>query len=142
MELASFKLYMGDVGLLTLKSGIAQQTILSDLENQFLGALAENYVAQQLTAKDYPLFYWESNGSAELDFVLQKGCEIIGIEVKSGINVRSIIFVPYRCTRLFAYSVFCKISAYGKTAYHLSDCLTDLAPHCFFSLLPLVSAHE
>ena len=89
MELASFKLYMGDVGLLTLKSGIAQQTILSDLENQFLGALAENYVAQQLTANGYPLFYWESDGSAELDFVLQKGREIIGIEVKSGLNVRS-----------------------------------------------------
>ncbi len=89
IKLASFKLYMGDVGLLTLKSGIAQQTILSDLENQFLGAFAENYVAQQLTAKDHPPFYWESDGSAELDFVLQKGREIIGIEVKSGLHVRS-----------------------------------------------------
>ena len=114
MELASFKLYMGDVGLLTLKSGIAQQTILSDLENQFLGALAENYVAQQLTAKDYPLFYWESNGSAELDFVLQKGCEIIGIEVKSGINVRSRSLNVFSGKYAPAYNIRFSLKNFGQ----------------------------
>ena len=114
MELASFKLYMGDVGLLTLKSGIAQQTILSDLENQFLGALAENYVAQQLTAKDYPLFYWESNGSAELDFVLQKGCEIIGVEVKSGINVRSRSLNVFSGKYVPAYNIRFSLKNFGQ----------------------------
>ncbi len=89
LDLASFKLYMGDVGLLTMQSGIAQQTVLADLENQFLGVLAENYVAQQLAAKGYDLLYWESNGAAKLDFVVQKGRDIIGMEVKSGLNVRS-----------------------------------------------------
>lgn len=88
-DLSAFKLYMGDVGLLTMKSGISQQTVLSGEGNTFMGAVTENYVAQQLVAKGYDLYYWESGSTAELDFVLQKGSQIIGIEVKKGEHVRS-----------------------------------------------------
>lgn len=88
-DLSAFKLYMGDVGLLTMKSGMSQQTILTGTGNLFMGALAENYVAQQLAARGHDLYYWESGGKAELDFVLQKGNQIIGIEVKAGEHVRS-----------------------------------------------------
>ncbi len=88
-DLSAFKLYMGDVGLLTAKSGISQQTVLSGEGNTFMGALTENYVAQQLAAKGYDLYYWESKSTAELDFVLQKENKIIGVEVKKGENVRS-----------------------------------------------------
>lgn len=88
-DLPAFKLYMGDVGLLTMKSGISQQTILSGEGNTFMGAVTENYVAQQLAAKGYPLYYWESSSTAELDFVLQKENQIIGVEVKKGEHVRS-----------------------------------------------------
>jgi len=90
-DLASFKLYMGDVGLLTAKSGISQQTVLSggSIPNAFLGALAENYVAQAFAAKRYGLYYWTSEGKAELDFVLQKGDDIIAVEVKAGTHTRS-----------------------------------------------------
>ncbi len=88
-DLSAFKLYMGDVGLLTMKSGISQQTVLSGEGNTFMGALTENYVAQQLAAKGYNLYYWESSSTAELDFVLQKGNQIVGVEVKKGEHVRS-----------------------------------------------------
>lgn len=88
-DLSSFKLYMGDVGLLTMKSGISQQTVLSGEPNLFMGAIAENYVAQTLAAKGYALFYWCSEHTAELDFVLQKGKEIIGIEVKKAQHIKS-----------------------------------------------------
>ena len=88
-DLSAFKIYMGDVGLLTMKSGISQQTVLSGEGNTFMGAVTENFVAQQLAAKNYDLHYWESNNTAELDFVLQKGSDIVGIEVKKGENVRS-----------------------------------------------------
>jgi predicted AAA+ superfamily ATPase len=57
-NLANFKLYMGDVGLLTMKTGISQHTILSGESNLFMGALTENYVAQALSAKRYDLYYW------------------------------------------------------------------------------------
>jgi len=90
-DLASFKLYSGDVGLLTAKSGISREIILSPFGNEtiFLGALTENYVAQQLMARGYPLFYWTSGNQAEVDFVIQQGSDVIPIEVKSGIQTRS-----------------------------------------------------
>lgn len=88
-DLSAFKLYMGDVGLLTAKSGLSQQTILSGEGNTFMGAVTENYVAQQLAANGYDLYYWESSNTAELDFVLQKENQIIAIEVKKGEHVRS-----------------------------------------------------
>jgi len=90
-DLSSFKLYMGDVGLLTMASGISQQTVLSagETENTFLGAISENYVAQSLTAKNYGLYYWSNDGTAELDFIIQKGGDIIPIEVKTGMRTKS-----------------------------------------------------
>lgn len=88
-DLSSFKLYMGDVGLLVMKSGVPQQTILTGEANLFMGSVTENYVAQELVANGHILFYWASEHTAEIDFVMQKEREIIGIEVKKGTKVRS-----------------------------------------------------
>ena len=88
-DLASFKLYMGDVGLLTVQSGLSQITVLSGSENTFMGAVTENYVAQQFAAKGYPLYYWANTGTAELDFLLQRGSDVIGVEVKKGEHTKS-----------------------------------------------------
>jgi len=88
-DLSGFKLYMSDVGLLTMKSGMSQQAILSSGENHFIGAIVENYVAQTLASKNYALHYWANKGTAELDFVLQKGDDIISIEVKLGSRTKS-----------------------------------------------------
>lgn len=88
-DLSSFKLYMGDVGLLTLRSGIAAQTILTGGGNIFLGAVTENYVAQALTANGHSLYYWASDYAAELDFILQKGAAVLAIEVKKGEHTKS-----------------------------------------------------
>ena len=88
-DFSSFKLYYSDVGLLAMRSGIPQQTILSGESNLFMGSVAENYIAQALTANGRHLFYWTSEHIAELDFVLQKETEIIGVEVKKGIRTRS-----------------------------------------------------
>lgn len=90
-DFSSFKLYMSDVGLLTVKSGISQQMILSpiDTNNTFSGAITENYVAQALQTNGYNLYYWESKSIAEIDFVIQKDNLIIPIEVKAGTNTRS-----------------------------------------------------
>lgn len=88
-DLSSFKLYMGDVGLLTAKTGISHHVVLNGENNYFMGAIAENYVAQALTAKGYHLYYWSSGNSAELDFLLQKEGLIIAIEVKHDTNTKS-----------------------------------------------------
>ena len=85
----SFKLYMSDVGILTMKSGLPHHIILSGEGNTFLGALMENYVASQLKANGYDLYYWTSEYSAELDFVIVKDQRVYAIEVKKGEHVRS-----------------------------------------------------
>ena len=86
MDLINFKLYMGDIGILTLRSEIPLQTILSTIEtdNTFLGAMTENYVAQCFKTKNYRLAYWQSEGKAEVDFVLQLDGKVVPIEVKKG----------------------------------------------------------
>jgi len=58
--------------------------------NYFKGSLVENYVANALVSSGLNCNYWESQGKAEVDFVIQtiQG-ECIPIEVKSSENVRS-----------------------------------------------------
>ena len=103
IDLSDFKLYMSDVGMLTMQSGIVAQAILSPLENgnTFIGAITENYVAQAFAANLIPLFYWKNDNTAEVDFVIQKELDVIPVEVKSGIRVRSkslgIFMEKYKC---------------------------------------------
>lgn len=88
----SFKIYMADTGLLLSKFGVSANTIISEIQgfNNIKGILAENYVAAALLTKGYIPSYWESEGKAEVDFIIQnKNGEIIPIEVKSSENVRS-----------------------------------------------------
>ncbi|MEG2958732.1 MAG: ATP-binding protein [Oscillospiraceae bacterium] len=114
-DLSSFKLYMGDVGLLTMKSGISQQTVLTGEGNTFMGALTENYVAEQLAAKGYDLFYWANSNTAELDFVLQQGNQIVGVEVKKGEHVRSRSLSVFNDSYHPAYSIRFSLKNFGET---------------------------
>ena len=64
-------------------------SILAGIGGTFVGALTENYVAQQLSAIGYPLHYWTRDNRAEIDFVVERqGC-VSAIEVKAGENTRS-----------------------------------------------------
>jgi len=51
--------------------------------------MTENYVAQELTANGHTVYYWESDGKAEVDFVIQLGDDIVPVEVKAADNVQS-----------------------------------------------------
>ena len=91
-EPSAFKIYMSDVGLLRSKLGIAAQLILSENDKMdfFKGSMIENYVASALISNGFDCFYWESEGKAEVDFVIQTNQgECIPVEVKSSDNVRS-----------------------------------------------------
>lgn len=91
VDLSDFKLYMADIGILTLCSGMPLQMILSSVEenNTYMGAMTENYVAQALASNGYKPLYWQSDGKAEVDFVLQSGDRVIPVEVKKGKRNRS-----------------------------------------------------
>ena len=114
-DLASFKLYMGDVGLLVAQSGISQATVLSGAENTFMGAVTENYVAQQFAAKGYPLYYWTNTGTAELDFLLQKGSDVIGVEVKTGAHTKSRSLSVFVNEYKPAYSIRLSLKNFGES---------------------------
>ncbi len=112
----SFKIYMSDVGLLVNKSHMAVTSILSNEPNIYMGAVTENYVAQQLVAKGYSLNYWTtSNSQAELDFVLQKEDKIYGIEVKKGEHVRSRSLSVFKQKFSPDYAVRLSSKNFGRT---------------------------
>ncbi len=90
-DVSSFKIYLSDVGLLSAFTGIMPEDIIkNNLSEIYKGALAENYVAQTLTACGYHLYYWTSDAPvAEVDFLIQKNGKVIPVEVKSGENVNA-----------------------------------------------------
>lgn len=92
-DLKAFKLFLVDVGLLSCMTGLRQQTLLEghDLFKEFKGALTEQFVLQQLkTLKGLSIWYWTNNrNSAEVDFVIDTGSDVIPVEVKAEINLQS-----------------------------------------------------
>ena len=90
-DLTSFKLYMNDVGLFVNKAGypLYQVDLNTGLSMIAMGPLTENYVENELRINGYETYYWESNGRAEIDFLIQKETEIIPIEVKSKEHTKS-----------------------------------------------------
>ncbi len=89
-NLADFKLYMADVGLLLAHAGMPGSYVLLHQANNFMGDITENYVAQQLTAAGFRLFYWSKTDSqAELDFLVEQNGNLIAIEVKRSVHNKS-----------------------------------------------------
>ena len=95
-DISSFKLYLLDPGLLVRMSGMPRESVLNRMGERFMGGLTENYVASAFTAAGIPLFYWESSGKAEIDFLLQDGLDVIPVEVKASDHVRSRSLSVYR----------------------------------------------
>lgn len=112
----SFKIYMSDTGLLVNKSKMSINTLITDGANTFAGAVTENYIAQQLSAKNYTPYYWTvSNSQAELDFVIQKNDKIYAIEVKKGEHVRSRSLSVFRQKYSPDFSIRFSQKNFGKT---------------------------
>lgn len=110
-DIDAFKIYVSDPGLLCAKKNLTAEDILcmSEELNDFKGGMAENYVNVQLVANGYPTYYWESERGAEVDFVIQRGGQLIPIEVKSADNTRAKSLRVYMDTYKPAYAV--KLSA-------------------------------
>lgn len=98
-DFQTFKLFMVDVGLLGAAVGLQTQMLLEGnrLFTEFKGALAEQYVMQELSAQNFDYIgYWTNERStAEVDFVIQHKGEVVPIEVKSGENLRSRSFTQF-----------------------------------------------
>ena len=92
-EFSAFKLYLLDVGLLAAMSELDAKSILDGnaIFVEFKGALTEQYVLQQLIADtEYtPYYYSETKSEGEIDFLIQKGTDIVPIEVKAEENLKA-----------------------------------------------------
>lgn len=87
-----FKIYLCDVGLLRKLANVPAEVILdtSNLYTEFKGAITENFVLNELIkTQKTPVYYWTSDNSAEVDFVIQVSSYVIPIEVKSEMNVKA-----------------------------------------------------
>lgn len=93
IEFSAFKLYLLDVGLLSAMSNLDARTILEGnrIFTEFKGALTEQYVLQQLIADtEYvPYYFTETKSEGKIDFMIQKGMDIIPFEVKAEENLRA-----------------------------------------------------
>ena len=83
-KLNQFKLFLFDTGLLKHMAGIDNSAILLKNDYQFKGPLTENFLLQQLRGQFEVEPRYFSAKNSEIDFVLQKGMEIIPVEVKGG----------------------------------------------------------
>lgn len=99
-DLKAFKLFLVDVGLLSCMVGLRQDVLLdgNELFKEFKGALTEQYVLQQLkTIKGLNIYYWTADrGTAEVDFVIDNGSDVIPVEVKAEVNLQAKSLKVYR----------------------------------------------
>lgn len=99
-SLSAFKLYGLDCGLLGALSRLDRRSLIdgSAIFEEFKGALTEQFVLQELVSStDWAIAYWEpETGTAEVDFVVQVGSDIIPLEVKAGVNLKARSLSSYR----------------------------------------------
>ena len=90
-ESDAFKVYACDTGLLRRLAHLPATVVTDPIANytEFKGAMAENAVLQSIMPfmDDQKPYYWTSPGTAEIEFVIQWGDEIIPIEVKAEENI-------------------------------------------------------
>jgi len=93
MDISAFKIYLVDVGLLGAMGNIGIKTIIDGnrIFQEFKGALAEQYVLQQLKCiENMVVYYWSiEKSTAEIDFMVQFADNVIPVEVKAEENLQA-----------------------------------------------------
>lgn len=91
-DIAVFKLYVLDVGILGALANLSAKTIIdgNNIFTEFKGSLTEQYVLQQLKNNFSEIYYWTSKSYvAEIDFIVQIEDYIVPIEVKATKNLKA-----------------------------------------------------
>ena len=89
----AFKLFLLDCGLLGAMTDTPAEKIFvgENIFEEYKGAFTEQYVLQQLltSSESKPFYYSAEDSKQELDFLLQRGEQIVPIEVKAEENLRA-----------------------------------------------------
>lgn len=102
----SFKLYLNDEGLLYTMLHLSKKDLLTNEKAK--KTLYENHIAKILAEANYPLYYYQSDGKAEVDFVIQNRMgKIIPIELAtiSNSKAKSLSVFMKKYTVLEAYRI-------------------------------------
>ena len=76
----SFKLYLNDTGILFMMMHISKMKLLTDDNLKYI--LYENNLASTLVSCGYSLYYYQSDGKAEVPFIVQtRSGKIVPIEI-------------------------------------------------------------
>ena len=79
-DVESFKLYLNDTGILYMMMHLSKIKLLSDDNLKYI--LYENSVANAIMSSGYNLYYYQSEGKAEVPFVIQtRSGKIIPVEI-------------------------------------------------------------
>ncbi len=113
LDLTAFKLYYSDTGLLAARTQMTVERLLSREAEHFRGIFAENYVACALKMNGYELLYWESDGTAEVDFIIVKDDHVIPVECKSGEHKKAKSLAVYREKYHPEYSISISAKNFG-----------------------------
>lgn len=105
-ETESFKLYLPDDGLLFSMLHINKKDFLSN--ESIKETMYENHIAKTLVEANYSLYYYQSGGKAEVNFVVQNRMgEVIPIEItiKAMSKAKSLSVLMKRFTVSNAYRI-------------------------------------
>ena len=82
---SNFRLFLGDIGMFSYQRGInAASFVSNERDNTLSGIFFENFVANELIAKEHKLFYWRGKLSSELEFIIESNNKLYPIDVKKG----------------------------------------------------------
>ncbi len=125
MDISAFKIYLVDVGLLGAMGNIDIKTLIdgNTIFREFKGAMTEQYVLQQIkSCKDLSVYYWSNEKStAEIDFIVQHGENVIPIEVKAEENLQAKSLKSFQ--QQYKPSISIRTS---MSDYRIDDWLTNL----------------
>ena len=112
----NFRLFLGDIGMFSYQSGInAASFISNEKENTLSGIFFENFVANELIAKEHKLFYWRGKASAELEFIVESDNKLYPIDVKKGRGTLNSL-EKFSNHNKFAYAIKISKNNYGYNA--------------------------
>ena len=81
-----FRVYGSDIGLLIAMFGyeMKQAVVTDSLQGPAKGGIYENLVADILSKKNYPLYYYlREDSSVEIEFFIENDAAVVPIEVKA-----------------------------------------------------------
>ena len=137
-DFSAFKIYLSDVGLMGAMSNVPIQSLLegSALFTDFKGALTEQYVLQQLITNDnLSVYYWSADNSrGELDLLVQRGADILPVEVKAEENLKAKSLHSFVERNSGLHGIRLSMSPYREqdwmTNYPLYSALAVFSSHC------------